>query len=580
MSKIINKSKKRVLYGSADYREIVMENGYFVDKTKYIEALERVKNPVFLRPRRFGKSLWCNILECYYDIFQKDDFEILFGHTYIGQNPTQIRNSFFILHLDFSTVEPGRSIAEIEDNFNRNCNSRMKAMIGRLNNWFGSLIEINKDFSASSNLEQILDIIWEKNLPKLYVIIDEYDNFANQLIVSNKISLYDAVTGDNSFLKPFFKTLKRGRKDGSIANVFITGVLPVTLDDLASGFNIADYLTLNPTFECMLGFTQPEVSKLLDEVYRDYAIDPVTRDQVEAVIKANYDGYHFVNPDDNALYNSTILMYFLKWFTEHKEIPEYLTDLNLRTDFSWVKRITGANPDNTKEFLNTLNTKNRIPYDKQFLTTKFNMYQLFKKNYYAVSFFYLGMLTREDDFFLKLPNLNMQQIFVEYFNEIQSIDVSTLYAEMMQRFVNKPDLPLLFAEYWEHYISQLPESIFAHVNENFYRTTFFELCSRYLSKWFTWDMERSYPKGRTDLEFVGKFNEKYAGLRIVIEFKYLSNTKLKQMKTNVNKFLLRKKDSEQIISYVNDLKKSFSTATIMQYVIYCFGNKGFRVFEI
>ncbi|KPA16949.1 hypothetical protein MHK_002841, partial [Candidatus Magnetomorum sp. HK-1] len=296
--------KKRILYGNANYKEIVNEYGYFVDKTAYIKELEPVKDPVFLRPRRFGKSLWCNILECYYDINQKDHFDSLFGETYIGKNPTPMKNAYFVLHLDFSIIEPRGTIADIESNFNRKCNSKLKAVIGRLRHWFGNDLEIDKNDSLALNLEEILNVIWEKNLPKLYVIIDEYDNFANQLVISDKTALYDELTGDDSFLKPFFKTLKKGRKDGSIANVFITGVLPITLDDLASGYNIADFLTLHPKFECMLGFTQAEVDHLLDVIYQDYDIDPENRKEIEAVIKAHYNGYHFVEPLGESLYNS------------------------------------------------------------------------------------------------------------------------------------------------------------------------------------------------------------------------------------------------------------------------------------
>jgi len=573
-------NKKRILYGNANYKEIVQKNGYFVDKTHYIEALERIEDPVFLRPRRFGKSLLCSILEHYYDIYLKDDFDTLFGQTYIGQNPTPFNNSFFVLHLDFSTIEPKGSISDIEHNFNRKCNSKMKAMTGRLKQWFDSSFEIDKHTSAALNLEEIMNVIWEKDLPKLYVIIDEYDNFANQLVLSNKSELYNALTGNDSFLKPFFKTLKKGRKDGTIANIFITGVLPITLDDLASGFNIADFLTLDPDFECMLGFTQSEVDQLLNDIYRDYDIDLSSRKEVGEVIKTHYNGYHFVDPSGEALYNSTILMFFLKWFTQKNEIPENLTDLNLRTDLSWVKRITGKNPEKTKEVIQSLNIGNLLPYDKKTLVSKFNMSQFFDKSFFPISFFYLGMLTRHDDFSLKLPNLNMQQIFVEYFNEIQSIDVSTLYHDMMQRFVNHPDLPRLFSDYWELYISQLPEAIFSQVNENFYRTTFFELCSRHISKWFTWNMERSYPKGRTDLEFVGKYSEKFAGLRIVIEFKYFSNTKFKAFKCKTDNFQLQKNDALQLKKYIADIKKEWPKATIEPYLIYCFGNQGFKVFSI
>lgn len=571
--------KKRILYAVANYEEIVAENGYFVDKTHYIAKLETVKNPVFLRPRRFGKSLWCRILECYYSIRQKDDFERLFGHTYIGKNPTPLKNSFFVLHLDFSVVDPTGNAADIGKSFNQVCNSKMDVMLGHNAAWFDENIVSDTEKSASANLRNILDHIDKHDLPRLYVIIDEYDNFANQLIVSRKDGLYRELTGDDSFLKTFFKTLKEGRKTGAVADVFITGVLPVTMDDLASGFNIADFITLKAEFENMLGFTQTEVDSLLDEVYRDYEIDPCTRSEVNDLIRNHYNGYHFVNPSGEAVYNSTILMYFLQDFTRYKQIPEFLTDMNLRTDLSWVRRITGANPQNTEEFVGRLTTENIIPYDRNFLTTKFNMFQFFEKGFYPVSFFYLGMLTKKDDFSLRLPNLNMRKIFAEYFNELHRIDVSTKYAEMMQGFVNTPNLPQLFADYWKLYVSQLPEAIFQQVNENFYRTTFFELCSRYLSRWFTFNVERSYPQGRSDLEFVGKFHEKFAGLRIVIEFKYFSNSDLKKMKTTVKKFRLRKEDSLQIAGYAEGLKQEYPQAKISQYVIYCFGNQGFRVFE-
>ncbi len=572
--------KKRVAYGVANYEELVGDNGYFVDKTLYIEKLEAIKNPVFLRPRRFGKSLWCRILELYYGANHADDFDRLFGHTYIGQHPTPLRNAYSVLHLDFSTVELADSVTEIEQSFDTVCNLRLGTTVVRAGEHFQDRAVIDSDRSIAANLEHVLAAIDRYHLPPLYVIIDEYDNFSNQLITTNHDQLYRELTDEDRFLKTFFKTLKEGRKIGAITNVFITGVLPITIDDLASGFNIATFLTLDPEFEAMLGFTQVEVDRLLDDVYRDYEFDPGTRSEVDAIIKNQYDGYHFVTPDGEALYNSTSLMYFLREFTRHRQIPEFLTDQNLRTDLSWVKRITGANPSNTETFVEQLTTANITPYDGSFLTTKFNMSQFFAPSFYPISFFYLGILTRQDRFFMRLPNLNMRQIVIEYFNELHHIDVSTRYAEIMQHFVNQPNLEQLFTGYWEQYVSQLPEAIFSQVNENFYRTTFFELCSRYLSSWFTWHVERSYPQGKSDLEFVGKYHEKFAGLRWVIEFKYFSNTEFNRLKTSIEAFQLRDEDVEQIAGYVEGLRAEYPEAKISQYVIYCFGNLGFRVFAI
>ncbi|MEZ4735441.1 MAG: PD-(D/E)XK nuclease domain-containing protein [Caldilineaceae bacterium] len=169
---------------------------------------------------------------------------------------------------------------------------------------------------------------------------------------------------------------------------------------------------------------------------------------------------------------------------------------------------------------------------------------------------------------------------MEYFNELHQIDVSTRYAEMMQAFVNQPNLELLFAGYWREYISQFPEAIFSHVNENFYRSTFFELCSRYLSRWFTWNMERSYPSGKSDLEFVGKYHEKFAGLHWVIEFKYYSNSEFRKLNTTLAAFTLQAEDTVQINGYVEGLRREYPEAQIAQFVIYCVGNQGFRVFAL
>jgi len=573
--------KKQVLYGSANYEEIVQKNGYFVDKTVYIEKLEAILNPVFLRPRRFGKSLFCRMLECYYDINRLDDFERLFGHTYIGQHPTALHNSFLILYLNFSTVKPMGSIADIEKHFGLTCNLRMRKLVEQNAIRFNDKISITLTDDALFNLQLLLNVIEiDNDLPRLYVIIDEYDNFANQLITVHKDPLYRELIADDNFLKTFFKILKEGRESGAIDNVFITGVLPITIDDLASGYNIANFITLDPEFETMLGFTQSEVTHLLDQVYRDYQIDPATRPLVEAIIKNHYNGYHFVNPEGEALYNSTLVMYFLNHLCRHKTLPPQLNDPNLRTDLSWVRRLTASNPQKTDEFVDQLTLHNQIGYDNQLMTHKFNLFQFFQKGFFPVSFFYLGMLTKQDPLYLKLPNLNMQQIFVEYFNEIHRIDVSSRYTEIMQRFINEPKLEQLFAGYWEEYVSQLPEVIFQQVNENFYRTTFYELCSHYLSDWFIWHVERSYPQGKSDLEFVGKYHEKFAGLRWVIEFKYYSNAKLKELKTPIEKFKLIKADTDQINGYVEGLKKEYPEANISQFVIYCFGNQGFRVFEV
>lgn len=575
-------TRRRVIpYMVGNYAELVQDYSYFVDKTPYIAKVERVKNPVYLRPRRFGKSMFCSLLRYYYDLNEAARFETLFGETWIGQNPTGKQNHYFILYLNFSSVEVGATISVIEKNFKLKCNTILNNLRQTYPTYLAELAPFDLDNAVSANLNQLISYLVSRQLPPLYIIIDEYDNFANHLITTNRDPLYYALTADDSFFKTFFKTLKEGRETGAIANIFITGILPITMDDLASAYNVATYLTLDSTFEAMAGFTQAEVDHLLDQIYSDYPLDPATRPEISALIKNHYDGYHFVSHENEPLYNATSLMYFLRNLTEHGSAPKSLTDSNLRTDLHWIRRLTGSNPANTENLLETLNTDNWIRFSSELLTAKFNLTQFFTPAFYPVSFFYLGLLTLLDDFSLTLPNVNMRKIFVEYFNELHQIDVETRYKEIMDAFINRPNLEQLFAGYWQEYVSQLPEVIFQQVNENFYRTTFFELCSRHLSRWFSWHLERSYPQGKSDLEFVGKYNEKYANLRWAIEFKYYSNTEFKKkFKTTIPTFQLQAEDTAQVKGYAEGLQKEFPRAHIECYVIYCIGNQGFRVFSV
>ena len=570
-----------VPYGIMNYAELIEKKAYLVDKTGYISILENISNPVFLRPRRFGKSLLCSQLQYYYDLKEAVRFQELFGHTWIGNNPTGRQNSYVVLKFDFSTIASQNTYTGIEMSFNRQCLSQIKQLIQAYPEYLDDF-SFNDSDPVSDNLKLLLDLLTGKGAPRMYIIIDEYDNFSNHLITTHQDSLYRQVTADDSFLKTFFKVLKAGRQTGAVANIFMTGILPITIDDLTSAYNIADFITLHPQLEGMLGFTEKELHGLMDEIYHDYGFDPSSKPAVIEVLKNQYNGYHFVRTEEaEGLYNPTMVMFFFREFCRHASIPDNLIDMNLRTDLSWVQRITGANPENTGDIVTQLTSEQEVHYDKDALISQFNMSDFFKPQFYPISFFYLGMLTKKDDFNLCLPNLSMKKIFAGYFNEIFHIDTSTRYTAFMERFIRiNPDISDLFAGYWKNYVSQLPEAVFPRMNENFYRTTFYELCSRYLSKWLTFNIERSYPTGRSDLEFVGKFNEKFAGKRWIMEFKYYSNAEFSKFGCVPEEFPLQPEDRMQIRGYAEGLTREFPEVSLSLHVIYCFGNKGFRVFDI
>jgi len=580
---------KQVIYAAPNYAKLRQANGYLVDKTEYIAKLERVNNPIFLRPRRFGKSFLCSMLECYYDLDYKERFQELFGDTWIGQNPTGNQNKYIVLRLNFSTVHVGKTIDEIEVSFRKTCNTKLQIIRLRYAASFKDMPEINMTGSVSDNLDSLLTYIEAMDLPPLFVIIDEYDNFANQLIIRNLNHLYRQLVSEGGFLKTFFKVLKAGREIDAIENVYITGILPMTIDELASAFNVGTFLTLDATFEAMVGFTQPEVERLLDDIFEDYYNLPQTlRGIVGELIKNNYNGYHFVRPASHeegvAVYNTTILMYFLQHLTAHGEITEYLTDENLRTDIGWMQRLSVANAQLAEDMINQLMMEKTLPYNKLSLPTRFNVSKFFDNHFFPISLFYLGLLTRKNDTQLSFPNLNIYHIFVEYFNKRNHLDTTNPFALPILDFIRQPDLEALFRTYWEAYVAHLPEVVFMQMNENFYRTTFYQVCMEHLSSHFIWNVERSYPEGKSDLEFIGKHNEKFAGMRWVIEFKYYSNSaikkKLQQDKITLDEFTVQADDLVQIQGYVQGLQREYPEAQVSQFVIYCFGNQDFRVFAV
>jgi len=580
---------KKIIYAAPSYAALRRDNGYFIDKTEYIAKLEEIQNPIFLRPRRFGKSFMCSMLESYYDLRSKDEFEELFGDTWIGQNPTGQQNKYIVLHLNFSNVEPGPTLADIEANFKSICNDAIDLLRVQYAPLLDAFPSIDLDAPVSRNLSRLIMYTAAMNWPKLYIIIDEYDNFANQLIINRNLPLYDALTDNTSFLKAFFKVLKEGRERGAIKNIYITGILPVTIGDLASAFNVGTYLTLDPTFEAMVGFTQPEVDQLLDDIFEDYELDEnmitgESREEIGELIKANYDGYHFVRLPEReqsvSVYNTTILMYFLRYLTAHREVTIHLTDANLKTDIGWYHLLYDTNRELAKKLVDQLMFTEEVEYSPTMLTSQFRVANFFEAGYFQTALFYLGLLTRRSSLRLTFPNGNMRGVFVEYFNQRYNLNTSSPYKVIVDAFLLQPDLELFFQAYWEEYILKFPEAIFSQINENFYRSTFYYVCMENLHPWFSWNIERSYPKGKSDLEFVGKHHEKFAGTRWVIEFKYYPKSKMRKEKIDLKTFKLDDDDTKQINGYVEGLMEEYPEAQVSKFVIYCFANVGFRLFKV
>lgn len=569
---------KKIPYAVGSFEEIQEQGYYYVDKTRYIEVLEQWKVPVFLRPRRFGKSLWCSTLECYYDINRKEKFKSLFGKTWIGQNPTHLKNSFMVLRLNFSVVSVKPDIRVIEDNFIATQGPTIKKFLSRYGALLGNL-NIAMDIPLANQLQTIIEAVDEHNLPPIYLIIDEYDNFTNQLITSRNDDLYKALTTGDSFLRSFFKVIKSGVEIQSIGKVFITGVLPITIDDLTSGFNIAEIVTLEEQFVNMLGFTHKETKDYLADIFNTHGFNPARMPEILEIMKNHYDGYRFLPDTKDSLYNSTIVTYFFKKFViNNGKIPRELIDDNLKTDVSWIERLTTVK-ENTDAMMDALVFDNSLEYDQKQLVSKFNMRQFFEKDYYPISLFYLGMTTIHSRYAMALPNTTLREIFVDYYNELNHYEVSKGYTKLFELFAADNDLKKLFAGYYKEYLGQFPAQAWDKINENFVRCTFYELCVRYHSWDFTFSMEVNYPSGRSDWEMTGKYHTKYKDTKTIIEFKYVPGS-AKEADKILSLGAPFKEDKDKVLGYRKDALQIFPHFSIDAIVLYVIGNKGFRLFQV
>ncbi len=566
-------------YAVADYA-ILRERGYYyVDKTKYISLLERYSAPVFLRPRRFGKSLFMSTLAYYYDVNEAERFERLFGDTYIGQNSTGEQNKYMVLRFDFSKLVLADNLQGLEKNFNDLLCPVLKGFVtgkARYPRYFEDF-QFSDEKDASKMLSEIVSRIADEKLPLLYILIDEYDNFTNQLLTSFNDTLYEKVTTGNSFLRTFFKVIKGGIGEGAIRTCFCTGVLPVTMDDLTSGYNIAEVLTLEPEFVSMLGFDHEEASEYLRYVMQKYDKKDSSFEEIWNLILTNYDGYRFL-PNAKPLFNSTILTYFFKKFAvNHGSIPDELVDENLRTDIGWLRRLT-VTLENAQEMLDALVVDDELIYSQSDLRSKFNKRKFFEKQFYPVSLYYLGMTTLKNSYKMQLPNLTMRSIYMDYYNTLHGVvDDARRYAPAYERFTQDRRFEPLVENYFEQYLKLFPAQVFDKINENFIRCSFYELMSRYLSQCYTFALELNLPSGRADLVLTGIPGTDFHNDCRVVEVKYFKAGEAAMVEALEAP---RAEDAAQVEGYARDINAQFPNYRMRSYVMYIAAGKACKVWEV
>ena len=405
---------KRIPYGISNFEVLRNEDYLYVDKTHYIEILDNyAPYQFFIRPRRFGKSLFISMLENYYDINKKDKFKDLFKDLYIGENPTKNKNKFLVWKISFAGIEVGHGEEELRKSFNTKVILAARKFISRYSNLLGN-ISMPNEIDSAELVVQYISLLASQIDKAIFVLIDEYDNFANELITGGKKNTYESILHGEGFVKVFYKAIKDATMD-NINRIFMTGVSPIMLDDLTSGFNITMNYTLDENLNGMMGFTKEELLSVIDEVS---ITDRDLKNKICEDMTKYYNGYKF-NKRGKSVFNPDMSMYFLNKFLSYNEYPEEMIDNNVKTDYGKVNQL--AYNFNDKEALEEIMTTGET---STMLVDRFNIHTIYsvKENFKSL-LFYLGMLTIKEQgplgTVLKIPNHVIKTIYWEqYFQKI------------------------------------------------------------------------------------------------------------------------------------------------------------------
>jgi len=399
-------------YGISNYEKIINDGYYYVDKTMYIEKLENLPetNIMFLRPRKFGKTLFTSVLENYYDKNKKESFEKLYGNTYIGKNPTKLKNSYCILRFNFSGIN-----TENEETTMKGFKEKVTISIEGFTKKYGIEFYINPEQTVEGMTRSLIEAFKiQKPQEKIYIIIDEYDHFANELLGFNTEQFRNLVS-KNGKVRKWYEILKEGTET-VVDRIFITGVAPITLDSLTSGFNIGTDITQDEEFNEMIGFTEEE----LKEILKNQEISLKEQEKIIPIMKENYDGYKFCLKAKNQIYNSNMCLYFLSRYIRLGEIPDKLIDTNIASDYSKIgKMLDLCKGENRLEILRK--TVQGEPIVNTIIE-KFNPAIEFTENDMISMLYYLGYLTISGELVgipeLTIPNKVMKEIYADYFMQM------------------------------------------------------------------------------------------------------------------------------------------------------------------
>lgn len=572
----------KIPYGISDFSNMPLEQYHYIDRTNYIERLENrgEKAIHYVRPRRFGKSLFISTLHHYYGLEYKDQFKELFGNYYIGQHPTQRANTYLVLSFDFSGINTKDAKNTYRD-FMDNVLNGILTFLTAYDTFFSQedIDKIEQIQSPQGMLKRLWTIVKQKAKgQKVYVLVDEYDHFTNELLSLN-FSLFKKIVSQNGWVRKFYEVLKRGNSTGIVDRIFLTGVSPVTLDSLTSGYNISSNFSIDLNFCELMGFTEKEVIATLKGI----EVPANQLDKMVSDLRLWYNGYLFHEAGEQRIYNPDMVLYFAKHYATYKQYPKDLLDENIASDYGKMDKLFHLNDARiaNMELLRTILDEGRI---SAVLTKKYSFEVPWTKDNFISLLYYMGIMTIQkseglDDLVFQMPNFVIRQLYFKFFNQVllqeaqltpAIVDIESKVKAVAQKNDWQPLLSLM-----ENILSQLGREDKAHFNEVslktlfasfFYQVAYYNIFSELEVR------KRNNQKGRVDLLLTRRppFSPTY---QFVFELKYLRTKQQSSLETT------KKEAMGQLAEYIQQDDALTTLDHLKAYVLIFVGNEG-HIFEV
>ena len=516
-------------YGISNFARLI-EDGYaYVDKTGYIEQLENEPAPYifFLRPRRFGKSLFVSMLSYYYGLEHQERFDSLFGQFYIGTNPTSRANTYAVLKFEFSRIDTSTP-EHTQQGFHAN------VLLG-IENFEKRYQQTFMDYSAFDNPAEALKRFFETHRDKkIYLLIDEYDHFANE-ILSFHFEHFSDIISRNGFVRKFYEAIKAATGDGIVDRLFVTGVTPITLDSLTSGFNIAQNLSTRKATNEMMGFTEQEVVDLMEAMG---SFGQMRGDTAITYLRQWYNGYLFHAKAPSRIYNPDMVLYYLTEWLQEKEYPEKLIDLNIASDYGKIRRLFQLkDPDQNYQVIDQLIHDGFVTSQ---LTEQFSFERDFTRQDFISLLFYMGFISIENAQGPRLhfttPNFVIKGLYWEYFTQLLQerfsvqIEVSQIenaFYELAYQNQLAPFLKLI-----ESVLKELSNRDFIQFDEKYIKVLFVAFAS--LANLYYIRSEQESEQKYVDVLFLHR-PPYFPTYQFAFELKYLKKSERDQLETTKQK---------------------------------------------